>query len=294
MAIAALAVCSCLKDNRLDHNPDDVVAFSEIVLADPATARPEITICSQNYTVGVTKSGRGTSEITAAMGYDSSVLTAINEKEGTSYKALPVEMITIQTDEFRFGKADFVLTCDVRWKYEDVKSLLSSSPADYVIPLVLSSNQEGAVKEGRDVLVIRLVESDLKFMALSGADTDTHAYSPMDPSVAEITEVMLNLSTPNRRDDLEVEVEIAPDLISAYQTATGNYYSAPPEGSAFLYADKVTIGRGEVQAAVRVVIDNSKIEAKHPGYVIPLRIKSVSMPVAVARDVYYITMKPVL
>ena len=294
LILAGAALTSCFKDNRLDNVPQDMVAFSEINLAEPATAFPEITVCSGHYAIGVNKTGRGQSAIYATLILDTEGLEAINAREGTSYKALPVSLLTYSADDYHFAAGDIDWTSDIRWKVPEVEALMAGSPGDYVIPLRLTAGGEGQVKEGRESLVIKLVSSDIRLAPPSGGEENSYIYSPLDPYAIEVLEVAAILSAPNKRDDLVIDVLMDESLIPDFQTATGNYYSLPPEGAANLYASQVTIPRGEVRGTIRVLLDNSKLGEKHPGYVIPLKISSLSLPVPVTRETFFITIKPVL
>ena len=299
IAVAMSLAVSCFKDDRLNDVVQDFVGFSEVNITNPeefaASRLPSITICSGHYYVGISKSGRSLSEASVTVEMLSDI-SALNTELGTAYKVLPSNLTTISGTSFSFTKEECVKTLSITWKPEDVEAHLAANPGDYVIPLRMSGSQ--LIKKDRDLLVIRLLPSAIRLATFNvkgeELDTDQKEYDSKDKTGYDIPDIRIFLAQPNRRDDLTVELAIDNDRIDAFQTSTGYYYNAPPEGTVRLKDSKVTIAAGEVTAPVNLIVDNDKLGATHPGYVVPVVIKSTSLPLPATRDIIYLVIKPVL
>lgn len=297
---AALSVAvSCFKDDRLNDVVQDAVGFSEVNMSSPeeydASRVPSITICSGHYEVGINKSGRSLSDASVTVSMISDI-SALNTELGTAFKILPSGMVTLSGTSFSFSKEESVKTFSASWKPEDVDAYIAANPGDYVIPLQLSGSD--LIKQERNLLAIRLMPSFVRFATFNAKgeeiDTDLKEYDSKDKTGYDIPDIRVILGHVNRRDDLTVEIAIDNDRIDAFQTATGFYYNAPPEGVARLKDTKIVLGAGVVSAPLNLIVDNDKIGATHPGYVVPVSIKSLSMPLPSDRDVFYLILKPVL
>lgn len=299
IAVALTLAVSCFKDDRLNEVVQDFVGFSEVNITTPedyaATRVPSITICSGHYAVGINKSGRSLSDasVTVAQATD---ISALNTELGTAYKVLPSNLVTLSGSSFSFAKDESVKTLSITWKPEDVDAYVAANPGDYVIPVQLSGSD--LIKKERSFLAIRLLPSAIKLATFNvkgeEIDTDQKDYDSKDKTGYEIPDIRVVLVQPNRRDDLTVDLAIDNDKIDAFQVATGYYYNAPPEEAVKLKDLRITLKAGEVHAPVNLIIDNDKLGATHPGYVVPVVIKSASMPLASTRDTFYLIIKPVL
>lgn len=299
IAVAMSLAVSCFKDDRLNDVVQDFIGFSEVNITNPeefaASRVPSITICSGHYNVGINKSGRSLSDATVSVSLLSDI-SALNTELGTTYKILPSSLVALSAGSFSFTKDESVKTLSITWKPEDVDAYLAANPGDYVIPLGLSGSD--LVKKDRDLLAIRVLPSAIKLATFNvkgeELDTDQKEYDSKDKTGYDIPDVRIVLEQVNRRDALTVDIAIDNDKIDAFQTATGYYYNAPPEDAVKLKDGRITISAGEISAPTNLIIDNDKLGATHPGYVVPLAIKSTSMPLACSRDVMYLIIKPVL
>ena len=290
--LAALAVSACFKDDRMDNAPQDYLGFSGVTLTDPETVAPVVTLCSGHYLTGISKSGRRQSAVLqAVVTYDASLVAAYNTANGTSFTALPETLLHLTGVEPSFSRDDDIQTLDIAWDVAQVQALYDASPAEYVIPLKLLSK---AAREGRDCLLLRLQPSSLSLCSVSDDAGNSFSYKPVVPGAVDVVNVRLLLDYANPREDMTVEVDVDESLLPAYQKSTGNYYNLPPDGSVFGYSKKVDLLRGELQANVRVVVDNAQIGIRHPGYILPLRIRSTSLPVTIAQDSFYLILPPAL
>ena len=290
-----LAAGSCIKDDRMDHAPADSLGFSAVNTADVASRCVPVTVCSETFPVGIAKSGRSQSALQATVQADASRIGELSyETGGLPLKALPASLYSLSETAFSFAAEDLLQTFDVQWDAAKVYALLEEDPACYVIPLTLSG--EG-VKPKRDLQALCLQTSSLSLACISDEDRskDVAVYNPPVAIGVEVFEIRLLIDgLANPRRDMSVTVAVDNDAIDAFQKTTGNYYVVPPEGSVALYADQLNLARGEQQVPVRLIIDNDRLGAKHPGYVVPIRITSTSLPIARGREILYVTLPPAL
>ena len=300
IVIAILALSSCMKDDRLNYAAPDRVGFSEINLSSgmPLYQVVDITAASGHYLLGINRSGRSLgADVKVDVAVAPELMDAYNSAHSTSFTAVPADCITASSESFTMGPKDLVRSFDLKWDGAKVRALLEAGGEEYVIPVSLKCSDSEMVSEGRDLVLVHLLPSKIEVMPIYNGATNSNLYWASYDGVTGYSSVTFLLDTPNRRDAMDVKYVIDYDYVDDYQDEYGKFYSAPPEGTAYVYKESVSMPATYTSVEAYVMIDASKMNAIHPCYVVPVRISETSLAVTVAepsKSVFYIVIDPSL
>lgn len=296
-ALTITAVASCVADDRNNFLPDDSFGFNrteqEAVVTWP--------IYGGSYDFALIKSGKGFSEADVKVSGSEFDLVRYNETRDESVKEyLPVSKTIYnfngaQECVVHFGVEDVTKTVTVNWDVAKVDEAMSDvENYNYAIPLGISS-PDLLVNEGREFLILNLVKSSIN------VETDYLTRTILWDTPAPVTEdmdVTIRIDNALPTMDINVDLEIASDLIASYNEANGTNYAAAPEGLITFSDPVLAAGKSYVTYPVTmntaVLFEDGAIVPweDHDGYLIPVRIASTSVErLGMQNEVTYIAIK---
>lgn len=140
----------------------------------------------------------------------------------------------------------------------------------YVLPCILSSSNSNYVINQTDPVYYVVTVTDLQ-ISITGASSakavqDYTSLSTLNNNI----NITTNIVVPN---DLTINFEYAPDLISDFNSTNGQSYQTPPEGSVSVSSGTITKGTKSADIPYSVNLSELTLDdGVH--YLVPLRIKT--------------------
>ncbi len=217
--------------------------------------------------VGIYKSSGTEKTATLTVGVLSeTTLDDYNEANGTDYSLLPPTCYTIDNLQFAFAKGETNKELSVTLKLAEIKALMETAAAEYVLPLAITEASVGInARYDSYIMIPEVVSPSLGFR--------NGGFTVFDNETGNTVWFDIDLSIESQWD-IDVVVEADANLVTAYNEANGTAYAAFPAEGYTLPAEPLRIASGSSSVKLAVTIDKDKAPAGT--YLLPLKISQVS------------------
>lgn len=263
MTLTTLVACepNHLEDNLLDS----VVYFSRSGVNSVLFYDAEEIY---DYSFYAVNAGYYKGETKVSITKDASIIDKYNQENETSLKELPADCYTILEDDGQITKDKSTCTFKIRFDCDKLRSLSQVSDysdlADYVVPMVLTSDGDIAASDKLNTL---LLHPDMKQISVAAVTSGEVTVQKSDINGTLVYEFPVKTSTDNKWETVFniLSGENATQYInsSLLKRGTLSAYSAlvPTPSDAYTIDFDNTINPGTSIATMTVTVDATKIPA---------------------------------
>lgn len=256
--------------------PGDGVGFrgnEQIVEASPF---------AEGMKFSVNKSGLGKTSASVSVAGDPSSVEAYNQANGTDYIALPQEFYGFSESTLKFETKDVTISSTVQWSSASVASYVKTGKC--VIPLKLIEAKGAEIMEGRDVLLVHLVPSEIGFEN-EVAQNVFISFERPDETTIEFANVIC-IDNPVAEKDITITLEQDNSLIDEFNANFNSASSTPAIQAQYdivAFPSSVVLQKGETAVSVNCSLNlqpiygtGSKASLFFDEWVVPIVIKATS------------------
>lgn len=291
-ALTIAAVASC-EDDRNNFLPEDSFGFNNKANENVTT----LPLYGGKHTLNIIKSGKGFNEGTVTITVVDTLLTAFNAANETSFVALPADkgLYSFSTESLAFTPEDVTLPVDIIWDVAKVSEHMAQNPdKEFCIPVSIASD-DLEINEGRDFFVLNLTKSTLTSRQKELSSAVLWESEPTRKELRINTQLDMAIDA----FDFTIEFDQDEELVATYNEANGTSYEFAPKGLV-TSGENPVMKAGEDEAIFTLELNTSilvdeatgTVKRDWEGYVVPVRIKSLSQPgINIDNDVTYVVVK---
>ncbi|MBR6002610.1 MAG: DUF1735 domain-containing protein [Bacteroidales bacterium] len=271
-----LLLAGCFKDDRNNFMVSDSFGISSL------ENKVETSVHTGKFVLGVTKSGKGQSAAKVRIYRDAEhcqqLIEEYNLEHETSFTPVMTSLFSLDAEEMSFSKKDVVKMLTISWDPSVMSSLLSDD-RDYVIPIVIESDDETVkVQEKRRFIMIHLNRSGISVPQTSVARIVEGKKVEEGEELQEVLVLDVNLTPAIKNLAVSFPVCVDNSLIESYNLSHETSFVEAPEGLVTLVDQSAEIKEGAVGGNFRVKLDKSvlmdgDVPAEFPDYLIPVRLQ---------------------
>ena len=280
VALTASTLTVGCQDDRDNFMVSDSISF--VGKAEELQQIVKLSVYNEEYQFPVVKNGKGQTAATVKLEASETALISYNTANGTDYAFMPKTCYEI-TPTVHFGEKEMRKFATIKWNPAAVTALDQS--LTYVIPIELSVAGDALpLSEERNQMFIQLEFSSVSMSAITTSVANKDL----------VYNGQIAIDTPIATMDVKIDYAIDNSLIAAYNEANGTSYQQAPDGMASLLANTSTIAANETattyscKVSTSAVSDNLSLLQNGGGYVIPVRITSITDGVSIAEEVSYV------
>ena len=280
VALTASTLTVGCQDDRDNFMVSDSISF--VGKAEELQQIVKLSVYNEEYQFPVVKNGKGQTAATVKLEASETALISYNTANGTDYAFMPKTCYEI-TPTVHFGEKEMRKFATIKWNPAAITALDQS--LTYVIPIELSVTGDALpLSEGRNQMFIQLEFSSVSMSAITTSVANKDL----------VYNGQIAIDTPIGTMDVKIDYAIDNSLIAAYNEANGTSYQQAPDGMASLLANTSTIAANETattyscKVSTSAVSDNLSLLQNGGGYVIPVRITSITDGVSIAEEVSYV------
>ena len=274
-AACAIAFTSC-ESAINNYMVDDTVA-----LLNPGLVKTNVYVGLDDPTeVYVLKSGKGFQGADVSISVDNAVLSAYNETATQQISQIPSECYTITVSSLHISADDYQVPFVINWNRDRLAEALAENP-NIGLPLRLSvSSSDIIVNENRLTTIIQpVVEQPVVAFSRSGYQT---GLMPTRKSTLEELVYMDVKTNFIPSEDIDYTLSIDPTLVDEYNEQKGTNYKVLPVEAYDLNLDGWTIKKSMKSNRFHFTFYREALipengPSKFGDYILPIRLKSVSM-----------------
>lgn len=272
---AAMAACTDQRDNDM---VDDAILFRD-------EAYLGISLLDKKKEFAVIKSGKSTSGATVRLFVSEVALAEYNALNDTAYELLPEEFYDISATTLDFAENDIRKVVNVSWNDADLIALGDATSYAVPIQLAVVNNALAVNEEMNTVLICPL------WSYVSMEVSETPEISPNILGYTATYDAYVVMENEVRTKDITVNLAIDNSLVDSYNEANGTSYAVAPDGFIALHENSTVIKAGTTTNTFTYDVVSSVFFTDgvfdgfdENGYVIPIRITSVSSEGVKIRD----------
>ncbi|MDE7458955.1 MAG: DUF1735 domain-containing protein, partial [Muribaculaceae bacterium] len=274
-AAYAIAFTSC-ESAINNYMVDDTVA-----LLNPGLVKTNVYVGLDDPTeVYVLKSGKGFQGADVSISVDNAVLSAYNETATQQISQIPSDCYTITVSSLHISADDYQVPFVINWNRDRLAEALAENP-NIGLPLRLSvSSSDIIVNENRLTTIIQpVVEQPVVAFSQSGYQT---GLMPTRKSTLEELVYMDVKTNFIPSEDIDYTLSIDPTLVDEYNEQKGTNYKVLPVEAYDLNLDGWTIKKSMKSNRFHFTFYREALipengPSKFGDYILPIRLKSVSM-----------------
>lgn len=221
-----------------------------------------------DYPLYIHQSGFSTENMDAELKVSHAAMERLNEKNGTSYKMLPLTTFKITKAKVEMvedeRKANFMITFDI----EALKALANLE--EYGVAVEIISEDPSSINQNKkDVLLLPNLREPLIYFNISGVRQEI-----MQEGESGKLEFSLDICTDFVvQYDVDLDIGFDANTITDYNLAKKTILVSAPDGSAAIEG-RVKLLKGSKKSTVKVVVDKSMLTGNI--YTVPVVLKSAS------------------